>query len=317
MTEIVRKFAIKKEIPDFHKTIEELRKIHDELINNEEGDEEGDEEDDESGEEEGEKQYTCLWGIDITKTTNLFTESGNENFSYNVYLYCDNPRENREWSIEAFCELKFATKDGEESIYAKMNRFTDENSDAKVEFDVCIKKISGMQLFDESMRKYSDVVFVVENEKFYVSKLFLASQSSYFDALLLGNFNESTQTEVTLSEIKASDFQQYLEAVYGYSVIDERSVKKILNLAHMYDTQSVLERCQTFLINDSGCTMKEKLELAAKYQLSDLKEECLSEITTVDEIRSVVSRPSKTMDHDILSELFDKLLELQDFDKTE
>ena len=116
---------------------------------------------------------------------------------YLVSLSCWNSLENREYSIEAMCELKVLTENGVESIGSQMNRFVFEGDDVifeidcekmekflingtlTVEFDVCIKKMTGMQLFDESMKKYSDVVLIVENEKFYVSKLVSLNTNRY------------------------------------------------------------------------------------------------------------------------------------------
>ncbi|EFO94979.1 hypothetical protein CRE_09401 [Caenorhabditis remanei] len=249
---------------------------------------------------------------------------------YLVSLSCWNSLENREYSIEAMCELKVLTENGVESIGSQMNCFVFEGDDVifeidcekmekflingtlTVEFDVCIKKMTGMQLFDESMKKYSDVVLIVEDEKFYVSKLFLASQSSYFDALLLGNFNESTQSEVTLTGISAKHFKWYLNALHGHSVINGCQYEKILELAHMYDSHLVVAKCETFLLEASRISIAKKLELAVKYQLDDLKYRCLANIKTVQDIRSVVPRPCNTMDHDVLANLFDKLLALND-----
>ncbi|PIC44762.1 hypothetical protein B9Z55_005018 [Caenorhabditis nigoni] len=61
------------------------------------------------------------------------------------------------------------------------------NDSFSVEVHVTILKMTGIKLrnFDESAAKYSDIVLIVGGTKFYVSKLYLASQSSYFDSLLL------------------------------------------------------------------------------------------------------------------------------------
>ncbi|ULU07933.1 hypothetical protein L3Y34_019171 [Caenorhabditis briggsae] len=45
--------------------------------------------------------------------------------------------------------------------------------------------------FDESNKDDSDVILVVNKKEFYVLRKFLAAQSSFFKALLLGNFAES------------------------------------------------------------------------------------------------------------------------------
>ncbi|PIC49092.1 hypothetical protein B9Z55_007813 [Caenorhabditis nigoni] len=71
-------------------------------------------------------------------------------------------------------------------------------NDGKLEMEnhVKVKEIIGfprekLRSFGEEMKQYSDVVLKVENRKFYVSKLYLSSQSPYFATLFLGKFQES------------------------------------------------------------------------------------------------------------------------------
>ena len=114
------------------------------------------------------------------------------------------------------------------------------DGDIMVETYLKIKKMTGIERkklrnFDESMSEFSDAVLIVEDEKFYISKLveflivrfesinrfqFLASQSSYFKSILMGKQEESEKPEVTLENSKSKDFQYFLELIYGESPID-------------------------------------------------------------------------------------------------
>lgn len=97
------------------------------------------------------------------------------------------------------------------------------NDELTVEIRVKVNKTTG--IYPDDLRCFndkecSDVALVVNNRKFYVLKLFLATHSSYFKTLFLGKFNESEQTEVLLSGVDSADLQKFLEALYGDLVID-------------------------------------------------------------------------------------------------
>ncbi|ULU09129.1 hypothetical protein L3Y34_013915 [Caenorhabditis briggsae] len=95
-----------------------------------------------------------------------------------------------------------------------------------VEVEVVILKVTGfgneeIRPFDDSQKDFSDVILVVKDTKFYVLKKFLASQSSYFKALLLGNFAEAGKSEVELKEVDPEEFQIFLEVLHGELAINE------------------------------------------------------------------------------------------------
>ncbi|KAF1759258.1 hypothetical protein GCK72_015722 [Caenorhabditis remanei] len=166
------------------------------------------------------------------------------------------------------------------------------------------------RLFDESVKEYSDVVLVVEKKKFYVLKLFLASESSYFKSLFIGSFEESKKDEISLKDVEAKYFQLFLESFYGDPVINDETVDGILKLADMFDAKKVLKKCEVFLIEESKKSLKEKLDLAVQFSSSKLKETCLNQIKTVNDVRSVMSVNPKEMDPDVLAFLCEKLLHL-------
>uniref|UniRef100_A0A1I7TGP2 BTB domain-containing protein n=1 Tax=Caenorhabditis tropicalis TaxID=1561998 RepID=A0A1I7TGP2_9PELO len=165
--------------------------------------------------------------------------------------------------------------------------------------------------FDETMEEFSDVVLVVKDQKFFFLSKFLAVQSSYFKAMFLGHFNESSQFEIKLSGIDADDFQNYLEVLYGELAIDEYTVEGILMVSDMYDTQSVIRKCEEFLLKESKKTLKNKLEMAVRYNLEKLRKKCLSEVTTVGSIRTVIPGDLRDLDPSLMADLFEKSLSFQ------
>ncbi|PIC47224.1 hypothetical protein B9Z55_006649 [Caenorhabditis nigoni] len=194
-----------------------------------------------------------------------------------------------------------------------------------VEAHVEIIETSGIgkekiRTFDESQKDVSDLVVSVRNTKFYVAKMFLAAQSSFFKALLLGNFAESKKSEITLTGIDPTDFHYFLEVLYGewamdaiyslffsdLSLLPESTVEGVALLADMYDAPTAIRRCESFLLNESKKSLKKKLQMATRYHLENLKKKCLEEIKTATDLRSVLPADLNDLDPKVMSELFKK-----------
>ncbi|UMM19872.1 hypothetical protein L5515_015298 [Caenorhabditis briggsae] len=211
----------------------------------------------------------------------------------------------------------YIKRDGENiGVYLCCSLDQAENWQIEVEGVLSIITVTGKVLskvMKSALGKSEDrlTVLVVENVKFHVSKLFLARQSSYFKSLLLGNFAEAKQSEVTLSSANSIDFQNYLEVLHGEPAIDDDTVNGILNLADMYDTPTVVRQCEKFLIEKSVKLLKQKLELSKKYNFKNLKNKCLSEIKSIDDIRSVLSADVSQMDPSVLASLLQKSISYQ------
>ncbi|ULU08613.1 hypothetical protein L3Y34_019665 [Caenorhabditis briggsae] len=184
------------------------------------------------------------------------------------------------------------------------------NVSLEAEFQVIIKKMTGFEIpkfriFDDDVaKKFSDVCLMAGNQKFYVSKLFVASHSTYFESLFLGNFEESKKSEIELKDVDPKDLQKFLEVLYGESAIDDDTVKGILKLADMYDAKTAIRRCEEFLLEKSKKSMKIKFTCAVRYKLDALKKKCLSELKTTAEIRELVPENAHDFGPDVWKELF-------------
>ncbi|CAO4366651.1 unnamed protein product [Caenorhabditis nigoni] len=182
-----------------------------------------------------------------------------------------------------------------------------------VEAHVEIIETSGLgkkkiRTFGESTKNDSDVILIVNKKEFYVSRKYLAAQSSFFKALLLGNFAESKKSKVTLTGIDPDDFHYFLEVLYGESAIDENNAEGILLLADMYDAPTATRRCENFLLNESEKPLEKKLQMAARYRLENLKNKCMEEIKTIDQISSVIPADINDLDHKLMGELLKKAI---------
>ncbi|CAO4364712.1 unnamed protein product [Caenorhabditis nigoni] len=164
--------------------------------------------------------------------------------------------------------------------------------------------------FDESVVEFSDVVLMVDGEKFHLNKKFLAYHSSYFNCLLFGNFSESEKSIIELKDIDKDAFQNFLELIYGEALVNDQTVDGILNLANFFDSKTANRRCEEFLINRSELEFTEKFKLAVKYKLEKLKKICLPKLTTVQDIRSVIPEDLTEFDVSVWNVLLLKALDL-------
>ncbi|PIC47609.1 hypothetical protein B9Z55_006907 [Caenorhabditis nigoni] len=163
-----------------------------------------------------------------------------------------------------------------------------------IEAHVVIKEMHGFEKenlmkFDESVAELSDIVLIVNDRKFYLSKYFLALRSSYFKTLFTGKFDESEKSEIQLNGIEADHFQNFLDLLHGESSIDDDTVTGILHLADMYDAPIAMRRSEEYLLEKSKKNTVQKLQLALRYNLEHLKNKILSEITTISDIELIMT----------------------------
>ncbi|CAL2034386.1 unnamed protein product [Caenorhabditis brenneri] len=153
---------------------------------------------------------------------------------------------------------------------------------------------SSLRTFDSSVRELSDTVLIVGGEKFYVSKLTLASHSSFFKSLFLGPYKEATMPEITLQGVDKFDIQNFLECIYLEYSISDVTIEGILLLADQYDTPIVKTKCENYLKTRSKKALKLKYELLIKYNC-DIKR-LLDSIKTHAELKQAVGTDLSKMD---------------------
>ncbi|CAO4362782.1 unnamed protein product [Caenorhabditis nigoni] len=245
------------------------------------------------------------------------------------YLICESDETNN-WSINTVCEvlvggksfktgLEWEFKENNAKLnpsYISRSNFSEYQIDesATIEYRVKIIKINGIERqkslnFDDDVAKESsDVVLVIGDRKFYVCKMYLSFHSSYFKSLFSGNFQESQESEIELKDIDPQHFQDFLEVLYGEPSIYEYNCCEILKLADMYDANTVIRRCEDFLIHFSRKPLKVKFETAAQYKMDKLMAKCIPEIKTRDEVRSVMPEDANKIDCWAWKKLMEQLL---------
>ncbi|CAO4367224.1 unnamed protein product [Caenorhabditis nigoni] len=166
-----------------------------------------------------------------------------------------------------------------------------------------------LRSFGEDMKQFSDVILRIDEDQFYVSKLYLSAQSPYFATLFLGKFQEAEKSEIELQDVDSESFQCYLEVLYGENGIDDNTVQGVLSVANMFNTPLVVKKCEEFLVEKSKKGLKRKLEFAGNYRMEGLKKQCLDEIKSKKDILSVIPADPMEMDHDVAVKLLQKSLD--------
>ncbi|CAO4367628.1 unnamed protein product [Caenorhabditis nigoni] len=267
------------------------------------------------------KRFGCFWKIRLFKKYNGDIRPD---------LICENS-EPGNWSINTTCSLvvngkpfytglQFGFRFTNNSMKTDLKYIRKEDfpefrigESAEIEFRVKINWMTGIKekqksmIFDDDVAKEaSDIVLTVGDQKFYVFKNYLSLHSTYFKSLFSGNFSESQESEIELKEIDSEDFQDFLEIIYGVSVVDDETVSEILNLADFFDAKNAVRRCEDFLMNYSRKSLKEKFGMAVDYKMENLKKKCLSENQNSDDFPEIFPEVSDDHENCIYKELLEK-----------
>lgn len=125
----------------------------------------------------------------------------------------------------------------------------------------------------------SDVVLIVEEEKFHVHRLVLTLNSPVFKAMLKSDFKEAKRGEITLPEKDAHEVLDLLKQLYMHErdEISMDNVEHLLRLADEYQIKGILDMCSSFLKKEAKTETNAMkiLLLAQQYDLNDkIREGC-------------------------------------------
>jgi len=94
--------------------------------------------------------------------------------------------------------------------------------------------------------KSSDVTITVKSsnnndtKQFKAHKIILAARSSFFEALFFGNFRESSQSEIDITDVDPILFELILQWIYTATItVIEQHVNPLMELAGRFDLQDV------------------------------------------------------------------------------
>jgi len=148
--------------------------------------------------------------------------------------------------------------------------------------------------------QFSNVVLVVEEDRFNVHRCILGMWSEVFTTMFTAQFKEKTAEEVPLPGKKSAQIKEMLRVIYPTSAkpIDESNYAFLLDLAKEYMMTKLTEKCEIYLMSrlyprtwevfglfpglgksNSGFVSKgnclELLDIAENYGLDRLQTECI------------------------------------------
>ena len=132
--------------------------------------------------------------------------------------------------------------------------------------------------------KLSDVVLVIEDQKFHVHRSILAFWSPVFEKMFTTEFKEKNNDEIPLPGKKESEIKLLLFMLYPS--LEEKRVTTsncyfLFELAHEYQIQSIAQKCEAFMVT----MVKQRIEndvlamliYGQKYHLKTLISTCIYE----------------------------------------
>jgi len=123
----------------------------------------------------------------------------------------------------------------------------------------------------------SDVILVVESEKFHVHRLILSMNSPVFKAMFKSQFKEATTNEIPLPEKNASGVLDFLKIIYGFQYIQERveitmeNVEDLLQLSHEYHVKQLIFDPSVKFLEDQPKTKENVMKILALAKLYNLE----------------------------------------------
>ena len=132
--------------------------------------------------------------------------------------------------------------------------------------------------------KFSDVVLLVEGERFHVHRCLLAMWSPVFEKMFTSDFKEKNSEEIPLPGKRASEIKELLQIMYpslAEKVVNKGNCYFLLDLAREYQITSITQKCEDFLVsaveskreNDVLST----LIVGQEYELKSLIKTCVYE----------------------------------------
>ena len=126
--------------------------------------------------------------------------------------------------------------------------------------------------------KFSDVVLVVEEQKFHVHRAILAFWSPVFEKMFTSEFQEKEKNEIPLPGKKASEIRELLSFAYPSltgKAITAENCYFLLKLALEYQMVTIAESCENFMVDRIKAKPKDSilsdLVFAQTFKLEKLK----------------------------------------------
>ncbi|CAO4362378.1 unnamed protein product [Caenorhabditis nigoni] len=148
------------------------------------------------------------------------------------------------------------------------------------------------------------VFLVVEGRNIEIDKKILSKNSTYFADL----FN-SDRTEFPIENVTYSEMKQLLRILDPEPQVPNVSrFPAILQLAKTFKIPSVRLFIEFYLMLYDEMPLKEKIEMADKFGMNNLLEQCFNAIKSIDEVKELVT--NMELSEGVKAKLFDKCISL-------
>ena len=128
--------------------------------------------------------------------------------------------------------------------------------------------------------KCSDVVLVVEDQKFHVHRYTLAMWSPVFEKTFTSQFKEGNSFEIPLPGKKASEIEELLLIIYlnisgkAWNTVTNENCYFLVKLSDEYQMEEIFKRCEDVLVklvsSKPDNTFLDDLTFAQTYKLGKL-----------------------------------------------
>nr|XP_027198074.1 RCC1 and BTB domain-containing protein 2-like [Dermatophagoides pteronyssinus] len=118
-----------------------------------------------------------------------------------------------------------------------------------------------------------DFEFIIGNKRIMACKSFLKSASRYFFRTFFRNWRQ--KDSVTIEYYSYEIFYSYIRMLHdGYIRIDMNNITELIDLAHFYDDEQLMEYCQTFIRkNLTQQSIHSLIPLIINYKLDELDDD--------------------------------------------
>ncbi|CAL2034378.1 unnamed protein product [Caenorhabditis brenneri] len=268
--------------------------------------------------EDWDDHFGLNWTVSVARTKNqlsVYMVEGSEKWCMEGDIRIDLcGRDAKNFSVIVRFDRGHFTNYGCEDMLSwdKLSEYTiDDRMKIQVEMRISfMSKIGSNEpsKFDSSKSEVSDCILVAQDQKFHVSRHFLATHSPYFKALLLGPYREAKMAEVHLPGLDPYDVENFLRVIYGYQAINDQNVEGLLLIADKNDTPIIKERCEKYLLEESEKSIGKTFDMFLKFHCN--MDKIMDEITTLDEYKEVINGDFERYDLAVAKRLLMKSAEL-------
>ncbi|CAA91323.1 BTB and MATH domain-containing protein 38 [Caenorhabditis elegans] len=260
---------------------------------------------------------------------------------FSVYIDCNPESESTLWSCDAVVEFRLVSRNRTIPPFSRQftNKFNynsnnwgfpsfmaweDVNNSNYVRNEmvtvtarVVVQKVLGVRNvpkydFGAMQTNICDMTLVINKQKLFVNKAYLALYSPVFYAMFFSNFQEREKTQVELEDVVLEEFRELLHVIYPcHKPITSDNVEYLLELGDKYEIQYVMDECERFLVGSEDILQITKLMWADQYLLAKLQDSCLRNIKEVSDVKAIkLTEEFKNLSDATKAALLEKVLKI-------